>query len=134
MVVYFDSVIIIYLLDHTGSFQVRARSRLTTLEAAGDRIAVSDLNRLECRVKPLALGDSVKLAGFDAFFARSDVSIVALPTAVYDRATQLRAKYNFKLADSLHLAAAIVNGCDLFLTNDTRLSRCTDVPIEVLPP
>ena len=133
MVIYFDSVIVIYLLDHIGSFQVRADARLKALEAAGDQVAVSDLTRLECRVKPMARGDKVKLAAFDAFFARPDVRLAPLPTAVYDRATALRAAHNFKLADSLHLAAAIEACCDRFLTNDARLSRCTDIPIEVPP-
>lgn len=133
MVVYFDSVILIYLLDHTGSFHVRARARLTVLEAAGDQIAISDLTRLECRMKPIALGDAVKLAGFDSFFARADVIKVPLPSVVYDRATRLRATYNFKLAHALHLAAAIESQCERFLTNDTRLSRCTDISIEILP-
>ncbi len=133
MKTYFDSVIPIYLLDHTGSFQRRAVARLATLEAAGGQIAVSDLTRLECRVKPLATADAPKLAGFDAFFARPDVVKVPLTTAVYDRATLLRATYHFKLADALHLAAAIEANCDLFLTNDNRLSRCTDIAIEVLP-
>lgn len=133
MLIYFDSVIAIYLLDHTGSFQRRAAARLTVLESAGDRIAVSDLTRLECRVKPLARGDAVKLAGFDAFFTRPDVLKVPLTTAVYERATLRRARYSFKLGDSLHLAAAIENGCNAVLTNDARLSRCTDIVVEVLP-
>jgi predicted nucleic acid-binding protein len=133
MLIYFDSVIPIYLLDHTGSFQSRAAARLVVLETAGDHIAVSDLTRLECRVRPLARGDAVKLAGFDTFFSRADVLKLPLTTAVYDRATLLRATYNFKLADSLHLAAAIEGVCDRFLTNDARLSRCTDIAVEVLP-
>jgi hypothetical protein len=37
------------------------------------------------------------------------------------------------LADSLHLAAAVEAGCDRFLTNDTRLSAFTALPVEVLP-
>ena len=133
MLIYFDSVIAIYLLDHTGSFQRRAAARLALLESAGDRIAVTDLTRLECRVKPLARGDAVKLAGFDVFFTRPDVLKVPLTTAVYERATLLRAGYNFKLGDSLHLAAAIENGCDSLLTNDARLSRCKDIAVETLP-
>ncbi len=133
MTIYFDSVIAIYLLDHTGSFQARAEARLTALEAAGDLIAVSDVGRLECRVKPIRLGDAVSLAKFDAFFARPDVHRVPVTTAVFDRATFLRASHSFKLGDSLHLAAAIEAGCDRFLTNDTRLSKCRDVTIEVLP-
>jgi predicted nucleic acid-binding protein len=102
------------------------------LERAADRIAVSDLSRLECRLKPIRSGDAASLAQFDAFFARPDVYRVALSTAVYDRATILRATHNFKLGDSLHLAAAIEAGCDSFLTNDHRLSKCPDITIEVL--
>jgi len=52
---------------------------------------------------------------------------------VFDRATVIRATNNFKLADSLHLAAAVEAGCDRFLTNDNRLSVFTDIAVEVLP-
>jgi predicted nucleic acid-binding protein len=133
MRIYCDSVILIYLLDTVGPFHVHAEARVTALRAAGDRAVVSDLSRLECRVKPLRSGDATSLAQFDAFFARADVEFVPLPSAVYERATVLRAVYNFKLGDALHLAAAIESGCDRFLTNDTRLSRCPDIPIEILP-
>jgi len=132
MLIYFDSVIVIYLIDHIGTFHVRASTRLASSTTAADQFAVSDLTRLECRVRPIALGDQVKLAGFDAFFARPDVQRTPLTTAVYDRATILRARHNFKLADSLHLAAAIEGGCDRLLTNDHRFSRCTDIAVEVL--
>ena len=87
MTIYFDSVIAIYLLDHIGAFQARAKSRLATLEAAGDRIGVSDLGRLECRVKPIRLGDAASLAKFDAFFVRPDIHQTPLTRAVFDRVT-----------------------------------------------
>ncbi len=45
----------------------------------------------------------------------------------------MRADLGFKTPDALHLAAAIEGGCDRFLTNDARLSRCTDIAVEVLP-
>ncbi|HEX5270764.1 MAG TPA: type II toxin-antitoxin system VapC family toxin [Gemmataceae bacterium] len=133
MMVYCDSVILIYLLDFTGPLQARARARVAARQSAGDVVAVSDLTRLECRVKPIRTGNMASLAQFDALFAQPHVRLVPLTAAVYDRATALRATYNFKLADSLHLAAAIEAGCDLFLTNDGRLARCTDIAIEILP-
>lgn len=133
MQIYCDSCIPIYFYDHTGPFNVRAANRLMALAAAGDQIAVSDLVRLECRIKPTRTGDKAKLAVFDAFFARPDIRIVPITTAVFDRATSIRAIHNFKLGDSLHLAAAAESGCDRFLTNDTRLSAFTDIPVEVLP-
>ena len=119
--------ILIYFYDHTGPFNVRAMNRLAALAAVGDRIAVSDLVRLECRVKPFKNHDAAKVAVFDAFFGRPDVEIVPITTAVFDRAMTIRAVHSFKLGDSLHLAAATEARCDGFLTNDIRLSTF-DVP------
>ncbi len=133
MLVYSDSVILIYFFDHAGPFNVRAAAHLAALAAAGHRLAISDLVRLEYRVRPLKTGDTARLTLFDAFCARPDVQVVPVTTAVFDRATVIRATHNFKLADSLHLAAAAEAGCDRFLTNDTRLSAFTDIPVEVLP-
>jgi predicted nucleic acid-binding protein len=133
MLIYCDSVILIYWLDQVGPFHVRARNRIAALQAAGDRAAISDLTRLECRVGALKRRDARILAVFDGFFARPDVQLLPLTAAVFDRAAQMRADLGFKTPDALHLAAAIEAGCDRFLTNDTRLSRCTDLTIEVLP-
>jgi predicted nucleic acid-binding protein len=133
MVVYCDSVILIYFLDTVGPLNVRAVARMAAMHIRGDVAAFSDLTRLECRVKPLKLGATKTLADFDAFFTHPGVRLVPITTAVFDRATVIRAAHNFKLADSLHLAAAVESKCDLFLTNDTRLSAFTDFPVEVLP-
>ncbi len=133
MLVYCDSCILIYYYNHAGPLNMRATSRLAALHAAGDQIAISDLVRLECRVHPIKISDNAKLAAFDSFFARPDVQAVPISTAVFDRATLIRAMHNFKLGDSLHLAAAVESGCGCFLTNDTRLSAFKVIPIEVLP-
>ena len=53
MLVYLDSVICIYAIEGTPSFQARARARLATMRAAAEQPAISDLTWLECRVKPV---------------------------------------------------------------------------------
>ena len=133
MLNYLDSVILIYYLDHVGPFNVRASNWLAALHAAGDRLAVSDLTKLECRVRPIRLCHAAALARFDGFFAQPDVQQVPLTGAVYDRATYIRAKYNVKTVDAIHLAAAIESGCDRFLTNDNRLAGLPDMVVEWLP-
>jgi predicted nucleic acid-binding protein len=133
MLIYCDSVILIYYFDHTGPFNLRAANRLAALGGAADRIAISDLVRLEYRVKPVKYGDAIKLALFDAFCVRPDVQVVPITTAVFNRATTIRATHGFRLGDSLHLAAAAEARCDRFLTNDARLAAFTDVAVEVSP-
>jgi uncharacterized protein len=132
MLVYLDTVICIYAVEGALSFQARAKARLVTMRTVGDQPAISDLTWLECRVKPIRLGDVVALADMEAFLTGSDVVRVPMPTAAYERACQIRAVNNFKLADALHLAAAIESGCGLFLTNDRRLSSFSDITVEVL--
>src|SRR3954452_13959449 len=78
MLIYLDSMILMYFFDHTGAFNVRASNQLAALATAGDLIAVSHLVRLECRVKPIMNSDAARLALYDAFFARPDVRIVPI--------------------------------------------------------
>jgi predicted nucleic acid-binding protein len=132
MLVYLDTVICICAVEGSPSFQARARARIAAARAAGDQPAISDLTWLECRVKPVRLGDAAALADMDAFLTASDVRRVPMPLAVYDRACTIRALHNFKLADALHLATAVEAACGMFLTNDLRLSRFSDIPVETL--
>jgi predicted nucleic acid-binding protein len=132
MLIYLDSVICIYAVEGAPLFQARARMRLTTMQAAGDKPAISDLTWLECRVKPIRLRDAVAQADMEAFLTGSDVVRVPMPTAVYERACRIRAVHNYRLGDVLHLAAAIEGGCGSFLTNDHRLSGFPDIPMDVL--
>lgn len=133
MLIYCDSVIVIYFFDHTGSFNVRASHRLGTMAAAGDRIAISDLVRLEYRVKPLKNTDLVKLAQFDSFCSQPNLQFISVTAPVFERAALIRATHNFRLGDSLHLAAAVEAGCDRFLINDGRLAAFNGLSVEVLP-
>jgi predicted nucleic acid-binding protein len=133
MLIYCDSVILIYFFDHSGAFQARAAQRLAALRIAGDRVVISDLIRLECRVMPLHLHDSAKLALFDGFFAQTNVEKASLTSSVFDRATIIRADFGFKTFDAINLAAAVEHGCDRFLTNDAQLARFPDITVEILP-
>ncbi len=127
--VYLDATPVIYAVEHVAPFAVAVDARLS---APGVVCVASDLTRMECRVKPLRSGDTPLLADFDDFFSHTVAEIVPLSRAVFDRATEIRAGYNFKTPDSIHLAAAVESGCNVFLTNDHRLTRFTGIVIEVV--
>ena len=46
----------------------------------------------------------------------------------------IRAQYGFKTPDAVYLAAAVISGCDVSLTNDHRLDRFSDIAVEVTQP
>ena len=95
-------------------------------------LVTSELARLECRVKPLREGNTTLLQDFDDYFVNTIAEVVPLTRDVVDRATEIRAQFNFKTPDALHLAAAVLANYDVFLTNDHRLSRFTGITVEVI--
>jgi len=125
--IYFDSVALIYYIQRRAPWHARIDARL----ASGPvQIVVSDLTRMECRVKPIELGDAVLLAEYDTLFSAAELAPIT--TAVFDRATDIRAAYRFKTPDSIHVAAAVEAGCDIFYTNDHRLDAFTGITVEVI--
>lgn len=132
---YLDTAPIIYLVERVVTYVAVVEARLSPVAGSDEAdelvLVISDLSRLECRVKPLRDGDADLLRDFDEFFAAID-QIVPLSRAVVDEATRIRATYGFKTPDSLHLAAAILSNCGVFYTNDHRLDRFSELTIELL--
>ena len=132
MIIFLDSNPVIYFIEQPPTWGLCATARVAAARAAGDRLAVSDLVRMECLVGPLKSGDAAVLAAYAAFFALPDVHVFPITPAVCDRGARIRATHGFKPLDSLHLAAAVEHGCGLFLTADAQLARFPDVTVEVL--
>ena len=130
MLIYLDSVVVIYAVEGAPALQARAKARLSALHSAGDELATSDLSRLECLIQPLRKKDVALMAVFLRFLGRT--KLLPLPGTVSDNATEIRAIHNYSTLDSLHLAAALAGGCGAFLTNDSRLAGFHDLAVEML--
>ena len=128
MRIYLDASPIIYLVEKVAPFMAKVLARLA---GPGVVILSSDLARLEALVKPLRNRDTALVQDFDSFFA-AQTQIVPLDEPVFRRAAEIRADYNFRTPDAIHLAAALAGGCDLFLTNDARLTRFPQIAVEVV--
>jgi predicted nucleic acid-binding protein len=54
--------------------------------------------------------------------------------SVIEQATELRAAHGFRTPDAIHLATALLEGAEVFLTGDAGLARCPGLKVEVLTP
>lgn len=139
MLFYLDTCIVIYAVEGQAPFKQRAQTHIAALEAAGNSFVLSELTRTECLVKPLSAADGDLLLEYAKFFLGPNVTTVSLTAAIHERAALIRGNYlygtkkSYGLADALHLAAAVENRCERFLTNDLRLSAFTDLVVHVLP-
>jgi predicted nucleic acid-binding protein len=131
--VYLDSCIVIHLLEGGKAVQEAVKRRLRPTQGSPPAPCISDLTRLECRVRPLREGKAELLAQYDAFFGLPEVAVLPMASAVYDLATELRARHALKTPDALHLATAITGGCEEIWTNDQRLAAAAAGRLRVVP-
>lgn len=103
MRVYLDSAAAIYLVENIAHWASAVQS---FLRQPGAVPQASVLTRMECRVLPLREGRAELLADYDAFFASLDGTLLDLNAAVFEKATDLRARLNLRTPDALHLATA----------------------------
>ena len=130
--IYADANVVSRLVEGDAATRAPIEARLRPVAGTGRYLMTSRLTRLECRVKPIRNGDATILRLFDTFFAGAELELLDITADIIETATDLRAAYNFKAPDALHLATAVVAGATAFLTGDKNLARCTEVAVEVL--
>jgi predicted nucleic acid-binding protein len=128
---YFETAPVIYLVENVAPWEPAVRAFLARDNV---RPRISVLTRLECRVQPLRDENAELLEDYEEFFVGLPTGLISLDARVFEKATDLPARHNFSTPDALHLEAAIVNECQLFLTNDGDLTGCTEIQVEVIQP
>lgn len=131
--IYLDACSIIYLVEAESPFHAVVVRRLLKHQTdPASRLLTSRLSCLECRTRPVRDKDRRLLAAYDKLFGANRMLIVEITAEIVETATKLRARHGFKTPDAIHLASAIEEKADVFLTGDSSLARCTDIAVEVL--
>ena len=133
MRIYLDASAIIYSIEAAPPFRQQVLARIAAAQGPNPgTVLTSRLSRLECRVKPLRDGDIGLTATYDNYFLQPSVQLIEVTPAVIERATNLRVRYKFKTADAIHLASAVEEKADRFITGDKGLACCTEVAVEIV--
>jgi predicted nucleic acid-binding protein len=129
---FLDTAPIIYHVEGNLAYQPLTDQVFQAIQSGTISAVTSSITLSECLVHPYRRGNmalaqkfrNVITAGMNTRYVGVDV--------VAERAAEVRARYNLKLADSFQIAAAIAAGCDAFLTNDSALKRVSGITILVL--
>lgn len=121
--IFFDTNLFIYLLEDSGS---RGRQVVEILERIAERrdeLLTSTLTLGEVLVKPISQSDVGWAEQYEKFL--DTPGVVLLP---FDRQSariyaEIRQDKSIRPPDAIQLACAASAKCDLFITNDDRLSR-----------
>jgi predicted nucleic acid-binding protein len=131
--VYLDANSFIYSIERIDPYRAILDTLWQAVSIGQFTVVTSELTLLEVLVKPLKVGDATTAATFRTVLRHSpDVQMLPITQTVLEKAASLRATMNLKTPDALHGATALLNGCALFVTNDTAFRRLSDLTVTVL--
>jgi hypothetical protein len=105
MRIYIDTSPIIDYIENTPGFGPKVSARINV---PGVALVSSDLAWMETLVLPLQTGNAGLEKDYDDFFTIRVAEMVPLVSRVFRNAANIRAQFNFKTPDAIHLAADAV--------------------------
>ena len=130
---YFDTNLFIYLIEGHSTYKERIVGLIHHLEGIGCRIVTSELTLAEYLVKPCADGDRrSEMRYLESIRTSPFLEVLPVSREILVKAARLRAELKNKLPDSIHLASAMLHGCDVFIGNDRSIRSSSALPIVLL--
>lgn len=121
--IFFDTNLFIYLLEDSGERGKRVEGIIERISERRDHLLTSTLTLAEVLVKPLAVGDLAWADKYEKLLNTPGVSLLPFDRGSARIYAEIRQDKSIKPPDAIQLACAAHAGCDLFITNDERLSK-----------
>lgn len=96
-------------------------------------LSTSGVTLAEVLVMPIRTKRTNLYAQYTSFFFNAPfVKLFEVSNVVLLGAAALRAIYGLRTADAIQISSCIENGCEVFITNDKRLQKVTEIDVIVL--
>jgi predicted nucleic acid-binding protein len=125
--VFWDTMLLIYLLEGNPAFRPRAEALLSRSRRRGDSLFTSYLAAGEVMAGAERFDQPLKATAIRKTLEEIGFHFLPFDAGAMQPFSLLRAREKLKVADAAHLACAASAGIDLYLTGDTQLFRL-DVP------
>ena len=126
------SPFIYYIEEHQD--YIKVIDPLFKLIGQGQIIAyTSVVTLIEVLTRPIEENDNELVATYENLLTSSEnLILVDIDRHVGIESARLRAKYNIRTPDAIQLAAGLVNGAKVFITNDANLKKVKELKVIVL--
>ncbi len=128
-----DSAPFIYHFEEHPRYQALCAEVFDLMETRTVQSVTSIVTLIEVLTQPLAKGVQELSARYEQYLRFGpSLTLRSLDPDLALRAAQVRARYQIRTPDAIQLATAIEFGARVFLTNDDRLRKVTEIEIIVL--
>lgn len=123
----------IYYVEQNSTYLDRMRAIFQMVDSGTPQVITSVITLTEVLIMPIRTGHTQYEQEYrDMLLNTANITALSVSAPIAEQAAHLRARYNLRTPDALHIATALVSGCDAFLTNDLRLKRVAEVRVLAL--
>ena len=131
--VYFDAAPLVYYVEENPAYVKQMDAIIEQIEQTAVEAFSSVILLPEVLMLPTRLGKTQLVKAYrEILFNSQHFQLVAVSLQIGERATGLRAQYNLRTPDAIHMATALETGCEVFLTNDNGLKRVSEIQVLIL--
>lgn len=128
-----DTSVFIYFIEENPVWADRAAEVFKWLETAPHSAVASTLTLTELLTQPYREADQRLVNRYFALLTSfPNLEWVAPDLGIADSAAAMRAGYQLRTPDALHIATAVRSGATAFLTNDVAMSRVAEIEVGIL--
>jgi predicted nucleic acid-binding protein len=130
---YIEAAPLIYYVEEHPKYVDRMESIIALVEDKPIDVFSSVISLTEVLNQPIQKGrHDLEQAYRDILLANDRFHLFPVTQAIAESAAHLRARYNLRTPDALHIATALDSLCNAFLTNDNGLKRITTINVLLL--
>jgi predicted nucleic acid-binding protein len=130
---YTETAPLIYYVEENPTYVAKMDAIIEAIEDRPIEAFSSVITLTEVLTHPFKLGNARLAQEYrDILLHNGGFRLLPVTSRIAESAADLRARYNLRTPDALHVAAGIDARCDAFLTNDTGIKRVTEIVVLVL--
>ena len=120
--VYFDTNIIIYLIEGLSEYQSIINEIQDLLSSSDCEAVTSALTICEALIMPFKMDSSEGISLYRSFLEESGVfDLMETSRDTFVQSAFVAGTTSMKTPDAIHVATALESKCDIFLTNDKKI-------------
>lgn len=128
-----DTAPVIYYIEAHPRYEALVERIFNHIARGSFTGVTSAITLTEVLVQPLLHNNVGLQQEYRDLLLHSDhFEVTSVDASIAERAADLRAHYGLRTPDALQIAAALISGCQAFLTNDIRLGRVVELRILLL--
>ena len=130
---YTEAAPLIYYVEEHPKYVAKMDAIIKAIEDRPIEAVSSVITLTEVLTRPVKLGNTrLEREYRDILLHSGGFRLLTITARIAESAAALRARYNLRTPDALHVAAGIDARCDAVLTNDTGIKRVTEIAVLVL--